>query len=101
ESGVQKLLRNKVNLGADASVAAGPLGRRGGVSTDAAVTAEILSYSRSKGLFAGIDISGGVLRADEDANASVYGAGATPSRILATREISAPTEAATFLAALK
>jgi lipid-binding SYLF domain-containing protein len=101
DSGVQKLLKNKVNLGADASVAAGPLGRRGGVGTDANVTAEILSYSRSKGLFAGIDISGGVLRPDEDANISVYGAGATPATILATREMSAPPEAAPFLAALK
>jgi hypothetical protein len=101
ESGVQKLLKNKVNLGADASVAAGPLGRRGGVSTDAVVTAEILSYSRSKGLFAGIDLSGGVLRPDEDANKSTYGATATPSTILATREISAPPEASGFLNALK
>jgi lipid-binding SYLF domain-containing protein len=101
ESGVQKLLKNKVNLGADASVAAGPLGRKGGVSTDAGVTAEILSYSRSKGLFAGIDLSGGVLRPDDDANKAVYGAGAMPSTILATREISAPPEAGPFLAALK
>ena len=101
DSGVQKLLKNKVNLGADASVAAGPLGRRGGVGTDAAITAEILSYSRSKGLFAGIDLSGGVLRPDEDANTGAYGAGAMPSTILATREISAPPEAASFLAALK
>ena len=101
ESGVQKLLKNKVNLGADASIAAGPLGRRGGVSTDAFVTAEILSYSRSKGLFAGIDLSGGVLRPDEDANTSTYGANAMPSTILATREMSAPPEAAGFLAALK
>jgi lipid-binding SYLF domain-containing protein len=101
ESGVQKLLKNKVNLGADASVAAGPLGRRGGVSTDAVATAEILSYSRSKGLFAGVDLSGGVLRPDEDANTGVYGAGAVPSTILATREMSAPPEAASFLSALK
>ncbi len=101
ESGVQKLLKNKVNLGADASVAAGPLGRRSGVSTDAVVTAEILSYSRSKGLFAGIDLSGGVLRPDEEANTGVYGRGAMPSTILATREMSAPPEAAGFLAALK
>ena len=101
DSGVQKLLRNKVNLGADASIAAGPLGRRGGVSTDAAVTAEILSYSRSKGLFAGIDLSGGVLRPDEDANTATYGARAMPSTILATREISAPPEAAPFLSALR
>src|SRR6185369_9338267 len=72
-----------------------------GVSTDAVVTAEILSYSRSKGLFAGIDLSGGVLRPDEDANKSVYSAGATPSTILATREMSAPPEAASFLTALR
>jgi lipid-binding SYLF domain-containing protein len=101
ESGVQKILQNKVNLGADASVAAGPLGRRGGVSTDAVATAEILSYSRSKGLFAGIDLSGGVLRPDEDANKGVYGSNATPNTILATREMSAPPEAAPFLTALK
>jgi lipid-binding SYLF domain-containing protein len=101
DSGVQKLLKNKVNLGADASVAAGPLGRSGGVSTDAVATAEILSYSRAKGLFAGIDLSGGVLRPDEDANKDVYGAGAVPSTILATREMSAPPEAAPFLSALK
>jgi lipid-binding SYLF domain-containing protein len=101
ESGVQKLLKNKVNLGADASVAAGPAGRRGGVSTDAVITAEIISYSRSKGLFAGVDVSGGVLRPDEDANKATYGASATPATILATREMSAPPEAAGFLNALK
>jgi SH3 domain-containing YSC84-like protein 1 len=101
QEGVQKLLGNQVNLGADASVAAGPVGRRGGVGTEAALTAEILSYSRSRGLFAGIDISGGVLRPDEDANVSVYGSGATPRTILASREISAPLEARPFLTALK
>lgn len=100
EKGAQKLLQNKVSLGADASVAVGPLGRRGGVATDAALTAEILSYSRSQGLFAGIDISGGVLRPDEDANVGVYGAGSTARTILATREISAPPEATPFLRAL-
>jgi lipid-binding SYLF domain-containing protein len=100
ESGVDKLLRNKVTLGADASVAAGPIGRRGAVGTDAALTAEILSYSRSKGLFAGIDLSGGVLRPDEDANREVYGASATPRTVLASREISAPTAAQGFLQAL-
>ena len=100
EQGVQKLLENKVNLGADASVAAGPIGRQGQVSTDAKLTAEILSYSRAKGLFAGIDLSGGVLRPDEDANRKVYGTSATPRTILASRDISAPTEAAPFLNAL-
>src|SRR5438128_1144151 len=100
DQGVQKLLENKVTLGADASVAAGPLGRRAGAATDAALTAEILSYSRSQGLFAGIDLSGGVLRPDEDANKDVYGAGASPRTILASREISAPPQAMPFLKAL-
>jgi hypothetical protein len=70
------------------------------VSTDAALKAEILSYSRAHGLFAGIDLSGGVLRPDEDANRDVYGPTATPRTILASREISAPTQAAAFLNAL-
>src|SRR5437588_772144 len=72
ESGVQKLLQNKVSLGADASVAAGPLGRKGEVATDATLKAEILSYSKAQGLFAGIDLSGGVLRPDDDANRNAY-----------------------------
>lgn len=100
DSGVQKLLKNKVTLGADASVAAGPIGRRGGVGTDAALSAEIVTYSRSKGLFAGIDLSGGVLRPDDDANHAVYSRTATPATILASRELSAPPEAAPFLRAL-
>jgi SH3 domain-containing YSC84-like protein 1 len=100
EQGVQKLLQNKVNLGADASIAAGPLGRQGSVGTDAALTAEILSYSRAKGLFAGINLSGGVLRPDEDANIAAYGKGASPRTILASRDISAPPQAMAFLRAL-
>jgi SH3 domain-containing YSC84-like protein 1 len=100
ESGVQKLLKNRVNLGADASIAAGPVGRQGQIGTDASLSAEILAYSRAKGLFAGINLSGGMLRADEDANRSAYGNEASPSRILASRSISAPTQATDFLDAL-
>src|SRR5258708_1319333 len=100
EQGVQKLLQNKVDLGADASIAAGPIGRQGHVGTDLALTAEIVSYSRAQGLFAGIDLSGGVLRPDEDANIGAYGKGASPRTILAGREMSAPTQAAAFLKAL-
>jgi lipid-binding SYLF domain-containing protein len=100
EQGVQKLLQNKVNLGADASIAAGPLGRQGHVGTDAALTAEILAYSRAQGLFAGINLSGGVLRPDQEANIAAYGKSASPRTILASREISAPTQAAAFLRAL-
>src|SRR5438552_13529786 len=100
ESGVQRLLQNKVTLGADASVAAGPIGRQGSVGTDAALVAEIVAYSRAKGLFAGINLSGGVLRPDEEANVEVFGPGATPRTILASREISAPPQAQPFLSAL-
>jgi lipid-binding SYLF domain-containing protein len=100
ESGVEKLLRSKVTLGADVSVAAGPVGRSGTLATDAAFSAEILAYSRSKGLFAGINVSGGVLRPDQDVNRATYGPDASPRRILATREISAATDASAFLRAL-
>src|SRR5438067_4920752 len=101
ERGVQKLLQNKTTLGADASVAAGPVGRRAAVATDALLTAEILSYSRSHGLFAGINVSGGVLRPDEATNVEVYGPGAEPRTILASRELSAPPAARPFLEALR
>jgi lipid-binding SYLF domain-containing protein len=67
ESGVQKLLQNKVTLGVDAAVAAGPVGRQAAAATDAQLKAEIISYSRAEGLFAGVDLSGGLLRPDEDA----------------------------------
>jgi len=100
DQGVQKLLQNKVNLGVDASVAAGPIGRQGSVATDAALTAEIISYSRAQGLFAGINLSGGVLRPDEDANTRTYGKGSSSRTILASRELSAPTQASAFLRAL-
>jgi lipid-binding SYLF domain-containing protein len=100
ESGAEKMMRNKVSLGADASVAAGPVGRQGQVGTDATLTAEILSYSRAKGLFAGINVSGGVLRPDRSANEDTYGRGSSPSTILASRSLSAPTEATSFMRAL-
>jgi SH3 domain-containing YSC84-like protein 1 len=100
ESGVQKLLKNNVNLGADVSVAAGPVGRQGQVGTDVSLTAEILAYSRAKGLFAGINLSGGVLRPDQDANRNAYGSEASPSSILASRSLSAPTQATPFIEAL-
>ena len=73
KNGIDKMLNDKVTLGADASVAAGPVGRTGTAATDLKLNAEILSYSRSRGLFAGIDVSGGVLRPDKDANAHAYG----------------------------
>lgn len=71
--GVERLLSNRFTLGADASVAAGPVGRTATAQTDAAMTAEILSWSRSRGVFAGVALGGATLRGDDDANLDLYG----------------------------
>jgi len=71
--GMARLTEDKVQLGADASVAAGPVGRTTTAETDASLTAEILSWSRAKGLFAGISLSGATLRPDADRNKELYG----------------------------
>ena len=71
--GAHSILNSKVKLGADASVAAGPKGRTASASTDATLRAEVLSYSRSRGLFAGISLEGSTVRPDNDANERVYG----------------------------
>jgi lipid-binding SYLF domain-containing protein len=73
ERGVQRLLSSKFTLGGDASVAAGPVGREASAQTDAYMTAEILSWSRSRGLFAGVSLSGATLRQDLDTNRALYG----------------------------
>jgi len=71
--GADSILRSKVKLGGDASAAAGPVGRDAQAATDAYMRAEILSYSRSRGLFAGISLAGSTIRPDNDANAEIYG----------------------------
>ncbi len=71
--GAESVLGSKVKLGADASAAAGPKGRTAGAATDIVMRAEILTYSRSRGLFAGISLEGSTLRTDNDANEAVYG----------------------------
>src|ERR1700752_3246929 len=73
DRGMESILSSKVKLGADASIAAGPKGRGASADTDAWMRAEILSYSRSRGLFAGISLEGSTLRPDDDASADVYG----------------------------
>jgi lipid-binding SYLF domain-containing protein len=80
--GAAALLDNKVKLGARAEVAAGPKGRAAEASTDATMRAEILSYSRSRGLFAGVSVSGASLRPDNDANEQVYGHKVTARRLM-------------------
>lgn len=73
ERGVERLLRSKFTLGGDASVAAGPVGRDASAQTDAMMTAEILTWSRSRGVFAGVSLQGATLRQDIDANTDLYG----------------------------
>ena len=82
-AGMDSLLKSKFTLGADASVAAGPVGRETSAETDAAMKAKILSYSRSKGAFAGVSLSGVTLHQDEDANKAVYGKKLDATEILA------------------
>jgi lipid-binding SYLF domain-containing protein len=81
ERGVDGIVNGKFTLGADAAAAAGPVGRNAQASTDAQLKAEIYSYSRSRGLFAGVSLDGSALTIDYDANALIYGAGITPRRI--------------------
>jgi lipid-binding SYLF domain-containing protein len=100
QHGVDRLLQDKVALGADVSVAAGPVGRDARAATDAQLKAEILSYSRSQGLFAGIDISGGVLKADTNDNRDLYGRAVTGHELLETNSLATPKEARPFMAAL-
>jgi lipid-binding SYLF domain-containing protein len=88
--GVNALLNNKVKLGANASAAAGPKGRSVEASTDASLRAEILSYSRSRGLFAGISLEGSSLRPDDDATEQVYGRKMTARDIVTNNGLAVP-----------
>ena len=99
ERGAEKMLSNKVTLGAEASVAAGPVGRDARAGTDGQLKAEILAYSRAQGLFAGIDISGGVVQPDEDDNKDLYGS-ASPIAVL-HGAAKPPAVAAPFMQSLR
>ncbi|HET7359389.1 MAG TPA: lipid-binding SYLF domain-containing protein [Rhodanobacteraceae bacterium] len=96
QRGVDGIVNGKFTLGADASAAAGPVGRSAQASTDAQMKAEIYSYSRSRGLFAGVALDGSALRIDQDANAEVYGAGITPRRIFEGGVSNVPTPVVDF-----
>ena len=101
KSGAERLLANKVSLGAELSVAAGPVGRDARAATDANVTAEILSYSRTQGLFAGINLSGGVLRGDTDDNKDLYGVNVNAREVLLGDTVPMPVVAEPLLKALR
>jgi lipid-binding SYLF domain-containing protein len=100
DQGVRHMIADKVSLGAEASVAGGPVGRDARAMTDAQMKAEVLSYSRSQGLFAGVNLSGGVLKPDMDANGDLYGKDVSARDILVEKQIAAPAEAAPFMRAL-
>jgi lipid-binding SYLF domain-containing protein len=102
QRGVEKLLQDKVSLGADVSAAAGPVGRSGTAATDAQLHAEMLAYSRSRGAFAGIDVSGGTLHPDKDADARAYGKDANARDIvMGTAHVTMPQPAVAFVDTLK
>ena len=99
--GVDSLLHSKVKLGADASVAAGPKGRTASADTDAYMRAEMLSYSRARGVFAGISLQGSTLRPDNDANERLYGKDATAAKIISESKIEAPEAARKLVSRLQ
>ena len=99
DGGTKHLLSDKFTLGGEASAAAGPIGRDATAETDAMLNAEMLSYSRARGLFAGISLEGATLRPDQDTNRELYGRGATNREIL-TGAVKVPAVAEKFNHAL-
>jgi lipid-binding SYLF domain-containing protein len=101
ESGANSVMSSKVKLGADASAAAGPVGRNASAETDVVLKAEILSYSRAKGLFAGISLAGSTLRSDDGGNKSLYGRELSAKEIVREGKVPAPAAAQPLLAVLQ
>jgi SH3 domain-containing YSC84-like protein 1 len=99
KGGANKLLSSKFTIGGDASVAAGPVGRTTSANTDAKLTAEILSYSRSRGLFAGISLAGATLRPDNSSNKELYGKKLTNKQIV-MGEVKSPAAGSSLAAEL-
>ena len=100
KEGLNILLSDGFTLGEDASVAAGPVGRHSGEMTDQKLTAQILSYSRSTGLFAGLDLKGAVIKPDRDDMRAVYGEGVTAKEVLKENKVMAPVSVRAFPNAL-
>jgi SH3 domain-containing YSC84-like protein 1 len=101
DDGARSIMKSKVKLGAEASVAAGPVGRTTEASTNEAMKAQMLSYSRARGVFAGVSVSGMTLRVDGDANENLYGEKVTAQQILTGQGITMPDEAKPLIAAIK
>jgi SH3 domain-containing YSC84-like protein 1 len=100
KNGVDKLIGDKFTIGADASAAAGPVGRQTAAQTNIRLDAEILTYSRAKGLFAGVSLDGATLRSDKDDNRDFYGRDIDPRAILLDGSVEMPAEARSLASAL-
>jgi lipid-binding SYLF domain-containing protein len=100
ESGARGILASKVKLGGDASVAAGPVGRDSSAETDATMRSEILSYSRARGLFAGVSLEGSTIRPDNGDNRRVYGKKISAREIVLTGKVAVPPAAGQLISAL-
>lgn len=98
--GAESLMKSKVKLGGDASAAAGPKGRAAAADTDAFMRAEILTYSRSRGLFAGISLEGSTLRQDGHANEKLYGRKLTAKEIVRESKVGVPASGHELVALL-
>ena len=101
DRGMESILSSKVKLGADASVAAGPKGRDASADTDAWMRAEILSYSRARGLFAGISLEGSTTRPDDDASEQVYGRAIKAKEIVRSNHMHVPSTGRHFVEVLE
>lgn len=101
QRGLDGLLKSKVTLGGDIAVAAGPVGRKATAKTDVLLKTEILSYSRSKGLFAGVSLNGSVVLADKDANRALYGKEVSAKEIVIDRKVTSPPIGKQLIATLK
>jgi lipid-binding SYLF domain-containing protein len=100
ETGMQKLLSSNFQIGADASAAAGPVGRHASAGTDWKLDAEILTYSRAKGAFAGLTLEGASIRQDDDSRRAMYGPKVTTKNLLLGK-VAAPVAARSFLSAIR
>jgi lipid-binding SYLF domain-containing protein len=101
EAGAKSVMSSKVKLGGDASIAAGPVGRTTSAETDVVMKAEILSWSRSRGVFAGLSLAGSTMRSDDGANKDLYGKELTAKEIVFERKVPPPPAAKQLLALLQ
>jgi lipid-binding SYLF domain-containing protein len=100
ERGARGILTSKVKLGADASIAAGPVGRDASAETDATLRAEILSYSRARGAFVGVSLDGSTIRPDDGANRQIYGQNIPARQIVLSGNVAIPAGAQELISTL-